>query len=280
MPLKALIKTAEEIPVELKEYYKQDGTNGYVIDVEGMEPATRVEEFRTNNRNLNRELNEEVKPKLKKYEDVGTAEDFQHLKDISSQLDEGKLVRSGKLEEAVEARLTKVKDEHAKELNKEKGRAEALQRQLSSMMIDNATMEAATKLGAKDTALTDIVARMRSMFRVEEGKLVCYGPNGERDYGTSGQGATIEEKLTELMPKAPHLFKENQGGGGEGGGGGSEHHKQQGGGGSGGGGGGRYNGPNPWKPETRNLTLRMKLTKDQPALAKRLRAEAGVRESA
>lgn len=279
MALKAFFKTAEEVPAELKGFYRQDGSNGFVLDAEDMEPKSRVDEFRNNNLRLNRELNEEVRPKLKAYEDIGTAEDLKHLHDIREQLDEGKLIRSGKLEEAVDKRLEKVNAEHQKEIGKVNQRADALQKQLSTLMIDNATMEAATTLGAKKTALPDIVARMRSMFKIEEGKLVCYGQNGERDYGKSGQGATIEEKLTELQPNAPHLFEENKGGGGEGGGGGNEHLK-----GGGQGGGGRYNGPNPWKKpeagERPNLTLRMKIAKEQPALAKRLRQEAGIRETA
>lgn len=278
MALKAFFKTADEIPTELKGYYKQDG-NQFVLDVEDMVPKATHDQFRENNRNLNRTLEEEVRPQLKKYQEIGTVEEFEALKQRSDELAEGKLVKSGKLDEAVEKRLEKVNAEHAKEIQKINARAEALQKQLSTMMIDNATMEAATKLGAKETALTDIVARMRSMFKIEDGKLVCYGPNGERDYGKSGTGATIDEKLTELMPNAPHLFKENQGGGGDGSGGGAQHQQSQGGGSGGSQSSRTYNGPNPWKKESQNLTARMKIQKENPQLAKRLKEEAGIRET-
>src|SRR6266446_8840014 len=107
MPLKAAYKTADEIPQEHKALYKEDGTEGFVLDVEGMEPSTRIEEFRRTNISLQKERDEQLKPLLKKYQDVGTIEDFQHLKNISDQLDEGKLIRSGKLEEAVEKRMEK-----------------------------------------------------------------------------------------------------------------------------------------------------------------------------
>src|SRR5262245_60398295 len=153
MALKASYKTAEEIPAEVKAFYRQDGTNGWVLDAEDMVSKKTLDEFRDNNRTLKRQVDEDLTPKLRKYEDVGTVEDFEGLKQRSDELAEGKLVRSGKLEEAVTQRLEKVNSEHQKELTKERTRSDALQKQLSTLMIDNATMEAATKIGARQTAL-------------------------------------------------------------------------------------------------------------------------------
>jgi hypothetical protein len=273
MALQWSYKTADEIPEALKTYYRQDGTNGYVLDAPDAVPRSELEGTRGNNLQLRKEIDETLRPSLKKYQDIGTPEELAHLRDIKDQLDESKLIRSNKLEEALEKRLEKVKEEHTREKTALETRNSALQVQLSTLMIDNATIEAATKLGARPTALHDIVNRMRGQFKVEDGKLVCYKPNGERDYGKSGEGATIAEKLEELKPNAPHLFEENKGmGGGASGGGGA---------GGGAGRGGEYKGPNPWKKpepgERANLTLRMKLIKENPQLAKRLKEEAGVR---
>lgn len=49
------------------------------------------------------------------------------------------------------------------------------------------------------------------------------------------------------------------------------------GGGAGGGGGSGDGAPNPWKKETRNLTEQGRLTRENPELAKRFKAEAGIR---
>jgi hypothetical protein len=268
MSLKGVYQSESDIPAEQKAFYKPDGST-WVLDVEGgMIPEATMQEYRNRNIELLKERDNTLMPQLRSYQQLGTVDEFKHLTEISAQLDEGKLVRSGKLEEAVDKRLDGVKKEHQKQLESITNERNRMQEKLSSLLIDNATMAAATKLGAKSTAIPDIIARMRNLFKVEDGKEVCYKPNGERDYGKSGDGATISEKVEELMPNAPHLFEENKGLQ-------TEPTKHAAGPRPG---TGAFGNVNPWKKESHNLTLRMRIAKENPELAKKLRAEAGVVE--
>jgi hypothetical protein len=267
MSLKGVYQAESDIPSEQKQFYKQDGST-WVLDVEGgMIPEATMQEYRNRNIELLKERDNNLMPSLRSYQQLGTLEEFKHLTEISAQLDEGKLIRSGKLEEAVDKRMDGVKKEHQKQLDTVTAENKRMQEKLSSLLIDTATMEAATKLGAKPTAIPDIVARMRGQFKVEDGKPICYKPNGERDYGKSGDGATISEKLEELIPNAPHLFEENRGLNSEPAKGNSTRPAS-----------GNYGSVNPWKKESQNLSMRMKIAKENPELAKKLRAEAGVVE--
>jgi len=264
MALKAIYASEAELPAELKAHYKATDGGKFILDIEGNEFSgwERIEEFRNNNRRLKTE-NDDRLSALKGFEDVGTLEDFKHLKDIRDQLDESKLIRSNKLDEAVGKRVETMKAEHEKELKKIADARDKLNERLSVMMIDDATIKEAIKLGARESALEDIVARMHNRFRVEDGKLVGFKPDGSKDYGKSGEGVTILEVLEQIRPGTPHLWKENTGAGGEPG---KTSPTRT----------GVYTGPNPWKKETSNLTKRMDIERKDPQLAKRLREEAGI----
>lgn len=267
MSLKASYPNEADVPADLKSLYKHEGSE-WILDVEGMVPQAKLDEFRDNNRRLARERDEQLKPSLKAFQDIGTVEDFQHLKSISDQLDEAKLIRSNKLEEAVEKRVSAMRSEFEKRVEKEQTAAKDLTAQLEVMKIDNVATQEAMKLGARPSALPDIVARIRNRFKYEEGKVVGYKADGTgREYSPkTGDGITINEVLNELTSSAPHLWEDNRGLQ-------TEPGKQ-----TAAPRPGVFSGPNPWKKETHNLTQRMKIAKENPELAKRLRAEAGVVE--
>jgi hypothetical protein len=265
MPLKYSYTSEADIPADNKALYKQSG-NDWILDIEG-DP---VSDYRNRNIRLQQERDNDILPLLNKYKDLGAVDDLKKLVEIKGDLDVSKLVRSNKVDEAVEKRLEGVKAEHAKETTKLTGERDGLQKQLEKMMIDNAAMAVAAKMGARDTALPDIVSRMRNVFKVEGGKLIAYKPNGEKDYGKSGDGLTMEEAMERAKGDGPHLFEENKGLQSDATKGSPATTK------------GHYTGTNPWKPDEKgkagNLGERMRITKDDPALAKRLRREAGLPE--
>jgi hypothetical protein len=269
MSLKASYPNETEIPEALKPHYKQEGT-AWVLDADGMVPESKLIEYRNTNIDVLRDRDQVIKPKLAAFEDIGTAEDFKHLKDIRDQLDEGKLVRSGKLDEAVAKRVEAMKEDYEKKLRKAEEKTAEIKARFAVEKIDKEIMAAATKLGAKPTALEDIVARLRNRIKLDDdGKVITFMPDGvTRYYGKSGnEAATSEELVLELQPNTPHLFEENAGLH-------SEPGKRQ----AAPPRTGAFQGPNPWKRESHNLTLRMKIAKENPELAKRLRAEAGIAE--
>jgi hypothetical protein len=271
MSLKASYSAEADIPAEHKALYKQEGT-AWVLDVADMVPSSKLDQFRENNRTLARERDEVLKPALAAFQAIGTVDDFKHLHEIRDQLDESKLIRSNKLDEAVEKRVAAMRDDYEKKLKAATEKTAELKARFAVEKIDKEIMAAATKLGARPTALEDIVNRLRNRIKMDDdGKVITFMPDGvTRYYGKSGDAAaTPEELLLELQPNTPHLWEENRGLQSEPGKQQTTSATQR---------TGTYTGPNPWKKESRNLTTAMKLTKEQPDLAKRLRAEAGVVE--
>ena len=119
----------------------------------------------------------------------------------------------------------------------------------------------ATKRGLRPTAIPDITARARTVFRLVNGAPRAFEADGQTvRYGKDGvTPMTLEEWVEQQVADAPHLFESNAGGGAAG---------------NGSGGVGNRSVKNPFRKETWNLTEQMKLQKSDPQLAARLKAAA------
>ena len=135
---------------------------------------------------------------------------------------------------------------------------DAAQKQLVTIQIDRGVLEAATKRGLRATAVPDITARARGSLRLVDGTPVVFEADGQTvRRGSDGVAPmTLDEWVAQQAAEAPHLFDGNAGGGAAGNG-------------SGGAGGTLKN---PFRKETWNLTEQMRLTKQDPVLAARLKA--------
>jgi hypothetical protein len=142
---------------------------------------------------------------------------------------------------------------------------DALSARLTAIQVDQGVITSATKRGLRATAIPDITARARTVFRLVDGAPRAFEADGQTvRVGKDGVTAmTLEEWVDGQTSEAPHLFESNAGGGAAGDA-------------SGGGGGGRGTRAvkNPFRKETWNLTEQMKLIKTDPQLAARLKAAA------
>jgi hypothetical protein len=138
-----------------------------------------------------------------------------------------------------------------------------------AIQIDQGVITTATKRGLRPTAMPDITARARTIFRLVNGVPTAFDADGKTvRYGKDGlTPMTLEEWVDAQVSEAPHLFESNAGGGA--GPGGQQH-------GSGGGAGARPqgSGSNLWKQDTWNLTQQTLMRKHDPGLAARLKATA------
>lgn len=208
MGLKYQIAKLEDVPENVRSLYKQEGTV-YVLDAEDVVPKTRLDEFRTNNIQLQQQLD-----KLKDVDPVKYAE----LIKIQQQVEEGKLIQAGKLEEVVTLRVTNMKKDLETQLNGTKTELSQANAQLALLMIDNAVRQVAVQNGALPTALDDVVLRARTVYSMEKGQAVPKDDKGQVIYGKDGQTPmTINDWLVNLKKSAPHLFAGSQGGGAGGG---------------------------------------------------------------
>ena len=139
---------------------------------------------------------------------------------------------------------------------------DSLNARLTAIQVDQGVITTATKKGLRPSAIPDITARARTVFRLVQGAPVAYEADGQTvRVGRDGiTPMTLDEWVDQQVADAPHLFETNAGGGAAGSGSG--------------GAGGNRSVKNPFRKETWNLTEQMKLQKTDPQLAARLKAAA------
>lgn len=252
--MKFIYENEAEIPSSLKEHYQKNAEGKWELQVEGAVPKAKIDEFRNKNIELSRELDT-----LKaQYKDVDPAK-FAELKAKEKDLEEGKIMKKDGVDALVETRTKEMREDYERKMAAEKKRADEAEGALTNMRLDVSLRDVGTKLGVRKEAIGDLVLRGRGSLKFEDGKLIAYGDDGKKLYGASGDPMTVDEWAAQLTKTAPHLFEESKGQGAPG---------------SGPGQGGKFQGPNPWKKETRNITAQMKIQKEDPDLAKRLMAAA------
>jgi len=202
----------DELPEVLQaEYEEKDGT--YFVQVEGMVPKSKLDEFRDNNIELKKQLSDAEK-RLDGFGDM-TPDDIEKLKKQAT--DKGGNFDEEKFKDAVEAELKKrtgkMTEEHQAEVQKLTDIINKSNSQLSTLVIDGAIADAAVKAGVVETAVDDIKLRARQVFKVEDGKAVPY--NGEDVlYGKDGETPlSISEWLSDREKDSPHWFKPSGGSG-------------------------------------------------------------------
>ena len=256
MALKFKFASKEQIPAEHTALYvERDGA--FVLDAEGAVDKSRVDEFRTNNLALKKQLDELAA----RYEGIDPDAVKTLLAD-KARLEDEKLIKDGEVEKLVEKRTKAVLGEMEKRLQGAEQQASALSGQLLEKEIERNVVEAATKLGLRASAIPDIKARARSVFKISGGAVAAVEADGATPlYGKDGATPlTFDEWVARQVVDAPHLFESSAGGGAVG---------------NGSGGVGNRSGKNPFRrgPDW-NLTEQMRLQKTDPKVAERLRASA------
>lgn len=228
----------------------------WVLDLEGAVDIERLSEFRNNNVSLKAEI-EELK---NKFDGIDPAE-YKDLKSKSDDLRDAKLIKSGELDKAVANRTKLMAEEHTKAITKATEENTRLVARLTEVEINQAAISEAMKKGLRQTAVPDITARARSIFRLVDGKVIAYEADGKTiKFGKDGSTPySISDWVEAQVTDAPHLFEASGGGGA----------------------GGSNRTPtgiavNPWKKETFNLTKQMEIEKRDANIARRLKTEAGI----
>jgi hypothetical protein len=278
MPLKFKFRSKDEVPAEhLSLYAERDGA--WVLDVEGAVEKAKLDEFRNNNLALAKERDE-----LKQRFDGIDPDEARALLTEKQKLEEEKLLRGNaeasaaekaekdkaaereRIEKVIEGRVKAIKGDLEKQVGSLTAERDALNARLTAIQIDQGVIAVATKRGLRPTAIADITARARTVFKLVNGAPAAFEADGKSvRYGRDGlTPMTLEEWVDTQVSEAPHLFESNAGGGAAGNASG------------GGGPGGRPQGlqKNPFKRETWNLTEQMRLLKSDPQLAARLKAAA------
>jgi hypothetical protein len=214
MALKAILETLDGIPEALHEYYTlSDGK--YILDAEvDSHPAVKGLKNSLTNAREERRVAKEQADRFKGMD----PDKYATMEAHERQIQEGKLIAEGKVEELLALRTQALKESLSAETSNYKSKAEVLQGQLDKLVIDNAVQTAAAKHGVRKGAVEDVLFRARTVFKAHEGQAVAY--QGENPvYGKDGVTLLgIEEWIQSLPAAAPHLFEESRGASAPGGG--------------------------------------------------------------
>ena len=90
-----------------------------------------------------------------------------------------------------------------------------LNARLTEIQIDQGVTDAASKKGLRPTAIADITARARRVFKLVQGVPVPHEADGETvRMGKDGaKPLSVDEWVDLQVSEAPHLFQANSGGG-------------------------------------------------------------------
>jgi hypothetical protein len=260
MALKFKFKSKDEVPAEhLSLYTERDGA--WLLDVEGAVEKAKLDEFRANNIAITKERDE-----LKQRFDGIDPDAVRALAAEKQKLEEAAQLKAGEVEKVFESRTKALKGEFDKQLSAVTTERDALNARLVAIQIDQGVITVASKRGLRASAMPDITARARGVFRLVNGVPTAFDTDGQTvRAGKDGVSPmTLEEWVDAQVSEAPHLFESNAGSGAAG--------NTSGGGAT----GARPNGSlrNPFRRESWNLTEQMKIQKSDPQLAARLGAAA------
>ncbi|MBM2883918.1 hypothetical protein JFK97_05900 [Chromobacterium phragmitis] len=204
MSLKARIKTLSEVPEALQSFYTEQ--NGeFVLSVEGMVGKDKLDEFRDNNVNLKRQLEE----RDAKFKDVDI-DKYRELVERDQKERDKKLIDAGQFEQLLSERTAAMKADFDKQIKAAGDEKAKLSGQLEGLLIDSAIRDAAAKTGVRSTAVDDVLLRGRAMFRLVDGKATAM--NGDApQFGKDGSPLGIAEWVSGLTESAPHLFEPSSG---------------------------------------------------------------------
>jgi len=256
MALKTKYDSLKEIPAEdVRLYVERDGA--WHLDVDQRELKAKLDEMRGNNIALSKR----VADYEKRFEGIDP-EQVRKLVEEKQRLEEERQLKAGETEKVIESRVAAVRGDLQKQVAALTSERDAFGAQLVTIRIDQGVVSAATKRGLRLTAIPDITARARTVFKLVDGAPRAYDADGQTvRVGKDGvTPMTLDEWVDQQVADAPHLFETNAGGGAVGNGSG--------------GAGGNRSVRNPFRKESWNLTEQMKLEKTDPALAARLEAAA------
>lgn len=241
--LKKRIDSLDAVDEKYQDLYVQDESGNYVLDFVDADAKAQVDEFRNNNRALNRQL-EEMKAQVDKYSALGdvTPEDINSLleaRQLAERAANDELLKeimlpNGQVDrDKVRQFADKQFEGERKEMQRKYDALAAEKEELDGLLFEakdayqtevrNAGIRAAIDEVARvrPGAMDDILARAeRQIGFTEQGDMVVWDSNGEPRYGNKGgQYMTPAEWVGEMVDQAPHLFEGRMGGGAQGDGG-------------------------------------------------------------
>jgi len=258
MALKYKYPNKQEIPAEHQSLYvEREGA--FYLDAEGVTDKAKADEMR----NHNIELRKQIEERDARFDGIDPDEHRRLVEEKRKLELQAQGHKPEEIDKLVTERLKGLKADWDKQQAAVANERDALLGRLSAIQIDQGVITAATKRGLRPTAIPDITARARTVFKLVNGLPQAFEGDGKTvRYGKDGiTPMTLEEWVDAQVADAPHLFEANAGGGAASNG-------------AGGAGASARTAKNPFRRDSWNLTEQMKIQKTDPQLAARLKAAA------
>lgn len=259
--LKRTYATIDEVPETFRPFYvERDGKAQLDVEVEGLAPASKIDEMRQTNLDERRAHEAE----LAKFADVDP-EEYRTLKGRAKELDEHKLIKKGDVDTVVTARVEEALKPFRRKESEWELERESLKSKLGKSLIANQVVEAALPLGLKKGAARDLIKRAEEVFKLtDEGDVQAFEADGTTPKHYLGDPYTFERFAQDTLASddGKHLFEENSGA--------NADARIR------GGDAAANNIPNPWAKETFNRSKQGELLKKNRPLAIKMAAKHGV----
>lgn len=244
MALELIVDSVESLPADVQSEYVQQEDGTYKLDVQGVVPKSKLDEFRENNINIRKEAeakSKELQSRISQLETIaeryGTlGEDpdqviaeIKDLKALKEQVDNKELIEAKGFEEALEDKLNKrvgtLREEYEARIKELEDAKNGIETQLSERLstteqryrqvaLESVIKDEAVKAGALAGSVDDILSRAnRAGWTIGEDGGAIAMQNGEPLYGADGEKLTIKEWVGNLKKDASWFFKPNAGGG-------------------------------------------------------------------
>lgn len=258
MSLPFVVDSLDAIKEEHKALYiEADGK--FRLDLDGYEDPKGLKTALQSERDAAKIAKQELKVLQDQFKGIDPDKTRQLLEKLS--LDEdSRLIAEGKIDEVIQKRTEKMKQDHEKQLQAETDRAnkaEAYANQFKQSVVKGQIAQAFSGIGGLAEATDDVTALAQSMFALDEkGNAVMIDANGETVIGKDGSTPLSPKEWVEsLRETKSYFFPKAQGSGATGNQGGK----------------GQSDITNP--DGSLNLTKLGNLQKQNPQLAKELAAK-------
>lgn len=209
-------------------YVKADGADGddgkFRLDVSGMPEIPDVTGLKTAlDKERTRATDEEKARKAlaKQFEGIDPKLAREMLNKVANN-EEMKLISEGKIEEVINARMSKRDDEFKRQLEEAQSRADGSLEVASTYMdrvLDNHVRAACAAAGVHPSAVDDALLRASQIFSLDDDgnavQLDGDGDDAQPVFGKDGKTPySLTEWMEEMKEKAPHWFPAGASGGG------------------------------------------------------------------
>jgi hypothetical protein len=210
MSLKREVGKLEEVDEKHRDLYVERNGKFY-LDAEDANDLTSALE---KERKARRDAEKAAKDFKDKYGDLD-ADAAREALALKQELEEKKLKDAGEFDKALEARVSKMREDHKKEREKLEGEVKTKDSRLSELLIDSALRDIALKpeIGVLPKAISTVVKLAKDVWKLDkDGKPVAMSGT-EQIYGKDGGPITMAEWVSNLKTDHDYLFGQPSGGG-------------------------------------------------------------------